>query len=114
MKEDPMTLVLELPPALEQTIEQQARRRGVAPAEYALEVLEHGAGESTGATQTGRDLEFMREKNRAAIDLLDSWAEAGDEEIAEQRATWEYLQKALDEDRLSPDRPFFPKGSASE
>ena len=38
------------------------------------------------------------EKNQAAIQLLRSWRE-GDEQ--EQRETWEYLKKALDEDRLS-------------
>jgi predicted DNA-binding antitoxin AbrB/MazE fold protein len=44
--------------------------------------------------------------NQAALDLLRSWREDGDEE--EQKATWEFLQTALDADRLS-DRPLFPK-----
>jgi excisionase family DNA binding protein len=44
-------------------------------------------------------------KNQAAIELLRSWREEGDEQ--EQRETWEYLKKALDEDRLS-DRKLFP------
>jgi predicted DNA-binding antitoxin AbrB/MazE fold protein len=43
--------------------------------------------------------------NQAALDLLRSWREDGDEE--EQKATWEFLQTALDADRLS-DRPLFP------
>jgi hypothetical protein len=43
--------------------------------------------------------------NQAAIDLLRSWREEGDEQ--EQRETWEFLKTALDEDRLS-DRPLFP------
>ena len=43
--------------------------------------------------------------NQAAIALLRSWAEEGDEQ--EQRDTWEYLKEALDEDRLS-DRKLFP------
>ena len=43
--------------------------------------------------------------NQAALDLLRSWREDGDED--EQRETWEFLQQALDEDRLS-DRPLFP------
>jgi predicted DNA-binding antitoxin AbrB/MazE fold protein len=43
--------------------------------------------------------------NQAALDLLRSWREDGDE--AEQKATWEFLQPALDADRLS-DRPLFP------
>ncbi len=44
------------------------------------------------------------QKNRALIQLLRSWRE-GDEQ--EQRNTWEYLQQALDEDRLS-ERKLFP------
>jgi len=43
--------------------------------------------------------------NRVALELLRSWREEGDE--AEQRETWEFLQQALDEDRLS-NRPLFP------
>ncbi|WP_068818197.1 antitoxin AF2212-like protein [Phormidesmis priestleyi] len=42
--------------------------------------------------------------NQAALDLLRSWREEGDEQ--EQRETWEFLQQSLDEDRLS-DRPLF-------
>lgn len=44
------------------------------------------------------------QRNLVAIELLRKWTEEGDEE--EQRETWEYLQKALDEDRLS-NRPLF-------
>lgn len=47
------------------------------------------------------------ERNQDLISLLDSWAEASEEEIAEQRETWEFLRKALDDDRLS-NRPLFP------
>jgi hypothetical protein len=43
--------------------------------------------------------------NQAAIELLRSWREEGDEQ--EQRETWEFLEKTLDEDRLS-NRPLFP------
>ncbi|MBC6481159.1 MAG: hypothetical protein GDA56_28725 [Hormoscilla sp. GM7CHS1pb] len=46
------------------------------------------------------------QRNLAAIELLRKWTEEGDEE--EQRETWEYLQKALDEDRLS-NRPLFAR-----
>ncbi len=45
------------------------------------------------------------ERNQEAIKLLDSWLVEGDAE--EQRETWEWLQKALDRDRLS-DRKLFP------
>ena len=45
------------------------------------------------------------QRREALIELLRRWREEGDEE--EQRETWEYLKKALDEDRLS-DRKLFP------
>lgn len=45
------------------------------------------------------------ERNQAAIRLLESSLVEGDSD--EQRETWEWLRKALDEDRLS-DRKLFP------
>jgi hypothetical protein len=45
-------------------------------------------------------------KNQAAIDLLDSWM-SEDEDASEHQQAWDFLQTALDEDRLS-DRPLFP------
>ena len=47
------------------------------------------------------------QRNLATIEWLDKWAEEGDEE--EQRETFEYLQKVLDEDRLSSQRLLFQK-----
>ena len=38
------------------------------------------------------------QRNQVAIQLLRSWRS---EDEQEQRETWEYLKKALDEDRLS-------------
>jgi len=78
--------------------------------------------EQTPSTQWGHLLEILRifrqsvttasnpstttaPVNQAALDLLRSWREEGNEE--EQRETWEFLQQALDEDRLS-NRPLFP------
>jgi hypothetical protein len=46
------------------------------------------------------------QKNKAAIDLLDSWM-GDDEDPSEHQQTWDFLKTALDEDRLS-DRPLFP------
>jgi hypothetical protein len=43
-------------------------------------------------------VEAQKKKNLAAIRLLDSWSEGDDEE---QRETWAYLKRALDEGRLS-------------
>ncbi len=49
-------------------------------------------------------------KNAAAIRLLDSWGEpTTEDDEAEQRETWEYLKRVLDEDRLSY-RKLFPQG----
>lgn len=57
------------------------------------------------ATEEARRVQ--RVKNQSAIDLLESWAYASDDEITEQRETWEFLRKALDDDRLSY-RKLFP------
>ena len=47
-------------------------------------------------------------KNLEAIRFLDSMDDVTPEEIQEQKETWAFLKKALDEDRLSPNRPLFP------
>ena len=47
-------------------------------------------------------------KNQAAIELLRSWREDDEYDEEEQKATWEFLKQALDEDRLS-DRKLFPE-----
>src|SRR6478672_1413594 len=49
----------------------------------------------------------QRARNQAAIQLLRSWREVDEEGAREQRETWEFLKRALDEDRLS-DRKLFP------
>ncbi|WP_207714218.1 hypothetical protein [Scytonema sp. UIC 10036] len=53
-----------------------------------------------------RTKEEQLQINQALIEWHRKWVEEGDEE--EQRETFEYLQKALDEDRLS-NRPLFPQ-----
>jgi hypothetical protein len=45
-------------------------------------------------------------RNTAVLALLDKWETEGDEQ--EQTETWEFLQQALDEDRLSSHRRLFP------
>ncbi len=47
------------------------------------------------------------QRNQAAIQLLESWCNVGEEDAREQRETFEYLKRALDEDRLS-NRKLFP------
>lgn len=50
----------------------------------------------------------LAERNRAGIEVLDAWLE---EDEQEQRESWEFLKKALDEDRLS-DRKLYDTGAA--
>jgi type II secretory pathway component PulM len=59
------------------------------------------------AVLPARTKEEQMQRNLATIEWLDKWAEEGDEE--EQRETFEYLRKALDEDRLSSQRFLFQK-----
>ena len=64
--------------------------------------------ESSDETVTAWDLSepSIASRNAATLALLDKWETEGDEQ--EQTETWEFLQQALDEDRLSSHRPFFP------
>jgi hypothetical protein len=86
-----MTLTLPLTPDLEQRLTQEANRLGVAPAEYALRILDQHVPSP--------------DRRAALLALLRSWVEEGDAE--EQRQTGDHLVRALDEDRLS-DRKLFP------
>lgn len=52
--------------------------------------------------------EANRSRNIEALRALREWDNFTPEEIQEQKETWEFLKKALDEDRLSPNRPHFP------
>ena len=49
-----------------------------------------------------------RPRNIEALRVLREWDNFTPEEIEEQKETWAFLKEALDEDRLSPDRPHFP------
>ena len=86
-----MTLMLHLPPELEQRLTQEAKRHGLALDTYTLQLLEKSL------PPEGRRTEL--------VTLLQSWIDEGDSE--EQRETGEYLISALDEDRLA-DRQLFP------
>jgi hypothetical protein len=57
-------------------------------------------------TSGAAEIELSEEEapNQAAIALLRSWCEDDEQE---QRETWKFLQRALNEDRLS-DRKLFP------
>lgn len=52
-----------------------------------------------------------RPRNIEALRVLREWDDFTPEEIQEQKETWAFLKKALNEDRLSPNRPLFPDNS---
>jgi predicted DNA-binding protein len=86
-----MTLTLHLPPELEQRLIQEAKRQGLPPATYTLQLL------GTHLPPNEQCLEL--------VTLLDAWIAEGDSE--EHQETGEYLVRVLDEDRLA-DRELFP------
>lgn len=63
--------------------------------------------EKDGATSVAVEegIEEQRRRNKAVIDLLDSWEQDDPEE---QRETWALLKQTIDEDRLSY-RKLFPE-----
>jgi len=89
-----MTITLRLSPETEERLQAAARSHGIAPAEYALEVLERDLSDRPHA---GR--------NEEAAALLQSWIDQGN--VEEQRKAYEYLTRVLDEDRPT-ERKLFP------
>ncbi len=86
-----MTLTLPLPPQLEDRLAQEAGRLGVAPADYALRLLDEHLPPA--------------DARAAIVSLLQSWVDEPDAE--EQKQTGNYLVRALDEDRTA-ERKLFP------
>ncbi len=65
--------------------------------------------------QTIPTLEEARARNAAAIALLDSWDNATEEEVAEQRETWAALRAGLNENRRrSGERLLFAEDEPQE
>lgn len=88
-----MTLTLPLSSDLEQRLSSEAGRLGVAPADYAIRLLDrHLPAYGDGAP---------------AILLLQSWIDAPDAE--EQRETGNYLVRVLDADRPEQRKLFPPE-----
>ena len=87
-----MTLLLDLPSELEERLVVEAARSGLTTEDIAIQLLD-------------KYLPATARRNKAMA-LLKSWAEEDD--ATEQVETGEYLQHALDEDRLS-DRQLFPE-----
>ncbi|MGH9754637.1 MAG: hypothetical protein ACREA2_17815 [Blastocatellia bacterium] len=88
------TITLTLDSEFEQRLLREASQHGLSPEQYAVQALEE------------RILQTERERREKAIALVQSWIDEGDEQ--EQRETWEYLVRVLDEDRTSA-RKLFPE-----
>ncbi len=86
-----MTLTLDLSPELEQYLLQEATQNGLSVEVVALQLLTNSI--------------LLKQKQAAAVNLLQSWID--DEDESEQQETGQYLIRALDEDRLS-ERKLFP------
>jgi hypothetical protein len=85
-------MTLTLPPELEHRLAAAADKQGLDVEDFAVKIL----NESLSVDRTP-----------SAIELLQSWIDADEVEVAEQKATGEFLIQALDADRLS-DRKLFP------
>jgi hypothetical protein len=72
--------------------------------EFYQKILDNAPIKSS-AVLPARTKEEQMQRNLAAIEWLRKWREEGDPE--EQTETFEYLQKVLDEDRLSSNRSIF-------
>ena len=86
-----MTLTLDLPPNLENSLFQAANQQSLTVEEFAIQIL------TFAFTQ--------KERQKKAVSLLESWL--SDADIEEQKTTGAYLIESLDQDRLS-DRLLFP------
>lgn len=86
-----MTLTLNLSPELEQYLLQEASQHGISVEALALQLLTNSI--------------LLKQKQTEAVNLLQSWLDAEDEE--EQQETGQYLIQVLDDDRLS-ERKLFP------
>jgi hypothetical protein len=85
-----MTLTLDLTADLEKRLIDEASRRGIRPDQFVVQVL--------------RQLLPVNDRREHFAALLQSWLE---EDQEEQKDTFEYLVRSLDEDRPSQ-RKLFP------
>jgi len=88
-----MTLTLNLMPELEKRLAEEAGRLGIPLEQYALQVLQRHL------PAQDRRTEFLA--------VLRAWME--DEDPEEQKETFEYLLRTLDEDRPSKRKLFPPE-----
>lgn len=85
-------MTLTLTPELEERVKREAARHGLAPDEYAQQVLDEHLSEAE------------RERREKAVAMLQAWIE--EDEESDEEYDEEFLQM-IDEDRLS-DRKLFP------
>ena len=85
-------MTLKLPPDLERRLTAAAAQQGLHLEEFAVKVLDEC---------------LPMDRTRDAVALLQSWIDADEAEVAEQKATGDFLIQALDADRLA-DRKLFP------
>jgi CopG antitoxin of type II toxin-antitoxin system len=86
-----MTLAIDLPDDIYHRLEREATATGLSPAELAAQIVHEAIS--------------ARSESQDAVALLQSWIDQGDAE--EQRATYDYLTRVLDEDRPA-ERKLFP------
>lgn len=86
-----MTLTLELDAELEEHLTHEAKQQGLSVESVTKNILQQALSPGERAAKVGA--------------LLRSWLVEDDQ--GEQKETWDYLVKALDEDRSS-DRKLFP------
>ncbi len=98
-------LILELPDSFDNTeVEVLVFSKDVSESQKVSSYRDAAAGCSSEDNKKS-NVENRKQKKEKLTKLFQSWCE--DEDETEQRETWEYLKRALDEDRLS-DRRLFP------
>jgi hypothetical protein len=97
-----MTLTIELSASAERMLESAAKRRGIAPADYARLLLER-------SLPPVADIEPLEVDNDPTLKLLEQWAEEertdDPEEIARREREFEAFKKAMNQNRLDSDGP---------
>jgi hypothetical protein len=104
-----MTLVLELPPDVEARLDAQAAERGVAPAEYAAQIIQtnlpraHGTDNVSASAPSTNGAPVAPEDPTVA--LLQQWQAEREamspEELAEAEAEWQTFRENMNATRAA-------------
>lgn len=104
-----MSLTIELPPAVEQWLNDQARRQGKQPQEVAASLLEKEA-QAHPSAEGQRSIPTTR--NDSLLALLDRWDKEDEtddpEELDRRDREWEELKRNLNANRAPGERKLFP------